>query len=165
MLDPRSNKYTVEFKDGDVQKTQIPDKDVEVVQQVHAARKVCKIEGCWILEYSAAWASRMTLPAACTCCTTKGCWVLMLPKGARSAKRKAPAKGTPGAAAPQGKILECFAGSASAPGSKRRRGEQVKEGASAGAGKASQEETKDGKKRKNEDDTPSEGQDPRTQGS
>ena len=89
----------------------------------------------------------------------------MPPKGARSAKRKAPAKGTPGAAAPQGKILECFAGSASAPGSKRRRGEQVKEGASAGAGKASQEETKDGKKRKNEDDTPSEGQDPRTQGS
>jgi len=138
MLDPRSNKYTVEFKDGDVQKTQIPDKDVEVVQQVHAAGKVRKI---------------------------KGCWVLMLPKGARSAKRKAPAKGTPGAAAPQGKILEYFAGSASAPGSKRRRGEQVKEGASAGAGKASQEETKDGKKRKNEDDTPSEGQDQRTQGS
>jgi hypothetical protein len=55
----------------------------------------------------------------------------MPPKGARSAKRKAPAKGTPGAAAPQGKILEYFAGSASAPGSKRRRGEQVKEGARA----------------------------------
>ena len=37
MLDPRSNKYTVEFDDEDVQETQIPDKDVEVVQgQVHA---------------------------------------------------------------------------------------------------------------------------------
>ena len=66
MLDPRSNKYTVEFDDEDVQETQIPDKDVEVVQgQVHAARKVCKIEGCWILEYSAAWASRMRFVSAC----------------------------------------------------------------------------------------------------
>jgi hypothetical protein len=117
----------VKFDDGDVQETKIPDKDVEVVQgQVHAAGKVCKIEGCYVLI-------------------------------SRSAKRKAPAKGTPGAAATQGKILEYFAGSASAPGRKRRRGEQVKEGASAGAGKAAKEETKDGKKRKNEDDTPSKG--------
>jgi hypothetical protein len=55
----------------------------------------------------------------------------MPPKGARSTKRKAPAKGTTGTATPQGKILEYFAGSASAPGNKRRRGEQVMEGARA----------------------------------
>ena len=52
----------------------------------------------------------------------------MPPKGAL-AKRKAHAKGTTGVATPQGNILEYFAGSASAPGNKRRRGEQVKEGA------------------------------------
>jgi NACalpha-BTF3-like transcription factor len=37
-FDLRSKHYTVEFEDGDLQETKIPDKDVEVVQrQVHAA--------------------------------------------------------------------------------------------------------------------------------
>ncbi len=37
-FDARSKDYTVEFGDGDLQETQIPDKDVEVVQgQVHAS--------------------------------------------------------------------------------------------------------------------------------